>query len=88
MATPATSQLLPLELIDKCIGSRIWVVMKDEKEFVGMLEGFDDYVNMLLRDVTEFDIAVDGERRTQKLERLLLNGNNICMLIPGGGGPQ
>ncbi|KAI8055242.1 LSM-domain-containing protein [Syncephalis plumigaleata] len=88
MATVSTSQLLPLELIDKCIGSRIWVVMKDEKEFVGVLEGFDDYVNMLLRDVTEFDIAVDGERRTQKLERLLLNGNNICMLIPGGSGPQ
>jgi hypothetical protein len=24
-------QLLPLELVDKCIGSEIWVVMKDEK---------------------------------------------------------
>ncbi|RKP26986.1 Sm-like protein LSm5, partial [Syncephalis pseudoplumigaleata] len=76
-----SSALIPaLELIDKCIGSRIWVVMKDEKEFVGVLEGFDDYVNMLLRDVTEFDTAADGERRTHKLERLLLNGNNICMV--------
>ncbi|GJC93599.1 hypothetical protein ColKHC_02425 [Colletotrichum higginsianum] len=25
------SQLLPLELIDKCVGSRIWVVMKGDK---------------------------------------------------------
>ncbi|KAJ2787079.1 RNA-binding protein lsm5 [Coemansia interrupta] len=49
----ATLQLLPLELIDKCIGSRIWVMMKSEKEFVGTLLGFDDYVNMVLEDVTE-----------------------------------
>ncbi|KAJ1750877.1 RNA-binding protein lsm5 [Coemansia sp. RSA 989] len=49
----STSQLLPLELIDKCIGSRIWVMMKSEKEFVGTLLGFDDYVNMVLENVTE-----------------------------------
>ncbi|KAJ6073853.1 Ribonucleoprotein LSM domain eukaryotic/archaea-type [Penicillium canescens] len=49
------SQLLPLELIDKCVGSRIWVVMKGDKEFSGTLLGFDDYVNMVMEDVTEFD---------------------------------
>lgn len=27
--------------------------MKSEKEFVGTLLGFDDYVNMVLEDVTE-----------------------------------
>ncbi|KAF2456634.1 hypothetical protein BDY21DRAFT_345671 [Lineolata rhizophorae] len=66
------SQLLPLELIDKCVGSRIWVIMKGDKgtgardcmawylerltispEFSGTLLGFDDYVNMVLEDVTE-----------------------------------
>ena len=26
-----TSQLLPLELIDRCVGSRIWIVMKGDK---------------------------------------------------------
>lgn len=25
------SQLLPLELIDKCVGSKIWVIMKGDK---------------------------------------------------------
>lgn len=41
------------ELIDKCIGSRIWIVMRGDKELVGTLRGFDDYVNMVLEDVTE-----------------------------------
>jgi hypothetical protein len=29
-----TASYLPLALIDKCIGSRLWVIMKDEKELV------------------------------------------------------
>lgn len=33
------------ELIDKCIGSRLWIVMKGDKEFLGTLRGFDDYVS-------------------------------------------
>ncbi|KAL4776330.1 LSM domain-containing protein, partial [Aspergillus nidulans var. acristatus] len=77
------SQLLPLELIDKCVGSRIWIIMKNDKEFSGTLLGFDDYVNMVLEDVTEFDYT--GAQ--VKLPKILLNGNNICMLIPGGEGP-
>lgn len=34
------------ELVDKCIGSRIHVIMKSEKEIVGTLLGFDDYVSI------------------------------------------
>lgn len=36
------------ELIDKCIGSRLWIVMKGDKEFLGTLRGFDDYVSTWL----------------------------------------
>jgi U6 snRNA-associated Sm-like protein LSm5 len=39
---------LPLELVDKCIGSRIHVIMKGDKEIVGTLLGFDDFVSILL----------------------------------------
>lgn len=41
----AASQILPLELIDRCIGSSIWVVMKSNREFTGTLLGFDDFVS-------------------------------------------
>lgn len=41
------------ELMDKCVGSQIWVLMKGDKEVVGTLKGFDDYVNMVLENVTE-----------------------------------
>ncbi|KAF1914984.1 LSM domain-containing protein [Ampelomyces quisqualis] len=74
--------LLPLELIDKCVGSQIWVIMNGGKEFTGKLVGFDDYVNMVLEDVTEIDPAEGNV----KLPKILLNGNNICMMVPGGDG--
>merc|ERR1711970_588522 len=81
------SQLMPLELVDKCIGSRIHIIMRNDKEIVGTLLGFDDFVNMVLEDVTEYETTPEGKKIT-KLEQILLNGNNITMLVPGGEGPE
>eukprot|EP00455_Lapot_gusevi_P053696 TRINITY_DN843_c0_g1_i5.p2 TRINITY_DN843_c0_g1~~TRINITY_DN843_c0_g1_i5.p2 ORF type:complete len:102 (-),score=27.41 TRINITY_DN843_c0_g1_i5:288-593(-) len=77
------SHLMPLELIDKCIGSKIWIIMKGDKELVGILRGFDEYVNMVLDDVTEIEVTAEG-KRTTRLDQILLNGNNVCILVPGG----
>ena len=77
------SRLQPLELVDKCIGSRIWIMMKGEKELVGTLRGFDEYVNMVLDDVVEYEI-IDGHRKEIHLDQILLNGAHICLLVPGG----
>ncbi|TQS37383.1 hypothetical protein Golomagni_02144 [Golovinomyces magnicellulatus] len=41
------------------------------------------FVDMVLEDVTEIDYS-GGQT---KLSKILLNGNNICMLIPGGDVP-
>ncbi|NXF40792.1 LSM5 protein, partial [Nyctibius bracteatus] len=73
------SQLLPLELVDKCIGSLVHIVMKSDKEIIGMLLGFDAFVNMVLEDITEFEIMPEG-RRITKLDQILLNGNNVTMV--------
>lgn len=53
--------------------------MKNDKEIFGTLLGFDDFVNMLLEDVTEFETTPEG-RRVTKLDQILLNGNNITMV--------
>ena len=88
METPGVvTQLLPLELVDRCIGSRIHVILRGDKELVGKLLGFDDYVNMVLADVTEFETTSDGTIRKTKLKQVLLNGNNIALLVPAGEGP-
>lgn len=76
-------------LLEKCIGSKIWVIMRSEKEFVGTLRGFDDYVNMVLEDVTEYDTSAaavtanGGKAVANKLESILLNGAFVSLLVPG-----
>lgn len=57
--------------------------MKGDKEIVGTLRGFDVYVNMVLEDVQEIETTSEGKRIT-RLDQILLNGNNIAVLVPGG----
>uniref|UniRef100_A0A061QZM9 U6 snRNA-associated Sm-like protein LSm5 n=1 Tax=Tetraselmis sp. GSL018 TaxID=582737 RepID=A0A061QZM9_9CHLO len=77
------SHRLPSELIDCCVGSKIWVIMKGDKEIVGTLRGFDTYVNMVLDDVVEYEVTPEG-RKVNYLDQILLNGNNVAILVPGG----
>eukprot|EP00953_Heterococcus_sp_UTEX-ZZ885_P033377 17359-Heterococcus_DN1.PRE.4 len=58
--------------------------MKGDKELAGTLRGFDDYVNMVLEDVTEYEADADGVKHEVHLEQVLLNGNNVALLVPGG----
>ena len=37
----------------------------------------------MLDDVTEYEITPEGRQAT-KLDQILLNGNNIALLVPGG----
>ena len=53
--------------------------MRGDKEIVGTLKGFDDYVNMVLEDVTEYEITAEGKCVT-KLDQILLNGNNVALV--------
>ncbi|KAF4700638.1 RNA-binding protein lsm5 [Perkinsus olseni] len=83
-ASSSGPSFLPLALVDKCVGSRIWVIMRGDRELVGTLRGFDDYVNMVLDDVTEYTMLPDGGKRVDKIESILLNGSSVALLVPGG----
>lgn len=61
--------------------------MKDRKEFVGDLCGFDDYVNVVLENTIYYSQDQTGEYSSEDVGQILLNGTNICFLVPGGAGP-
>jgi U6 snRNA-associated Sm-like protein LSm5 len=42
------NRILPLELIDKAVGSQMWILLRGTKEVVGTLRGFDDYVSRVI----------------------------------------
>jgi len=61
------------ELIDRCIGSKIWVIMKSEREFTGTLLGFDDYVSEYNVPTENWDWAdlVNLRYRTRRCYRIV-----------------
>lgn len=71
--------VLPLEVLDKSIGENVKVLLTNDKEFHGTLVGFDDYVNIVLKNVTE----IDGDGHTSgPIKQMLLNGGQIALLVP------
>lgn len=74
-------RLQPLAVIDKCIGEKVLVILKSEKELIGTLRGFDEYVNMVLDDVVEKEYTAVGIKETS-LDQILLNGSNVCLIVP------
>lgn len=52
-----SSQLLPLELIDRCVGSPIWVIMKGDK---GMKQFWTKIVPLVLMPWAEFSGTLLG----------------------------
>jgi U6 snRNA-associated Sm-like protein LSm5 len=78
------TNVLPLALIDKCVGAKVWIVMRGNTEFTGTLKGFDDFVNLVLDDVTEYTYDEEGGRSAVQLESsILLNGNAVTLIVPG-----
>ncbi|ORZ36579.1 hypothetical protein BCR44DRAFT_1401978 [Catenaria anguillulae PL171] len=88
MADHQQAPRLPLELIDKTIGSQIRVIMKSQVEFVGTLIGFDEFVNMVLENVTEYTRDDQGNLVPNQLDQILLNGGSVAMLVPNGSRPE
>lgn len=77
----SVSEILPLEVIDKTIGQEVTILLKDHREFFGTLVGFDDYVNVVIENAVEY---LEDQEIKRFQGKMLLTGNNIAMLIPGG----
>lgn len=77
---------LPMELLAKCVGSKVHVVLQSlDHEMEGTLQTFDDHCNLVLSDVAEFvDTADRGLVLVRKLGRCIVAGRHVQMLVPGG----
>ena len=38
--------ILPLGLLERCIGQKIQIIMKNNKEFKGYLSGYDEFYSI------------------------------------------
>ena len=57
--------------------------MREEKELVGILRGFDDFLNMVLDDAISYEY-VEDHKVSKKIDTILLNGSHVSAIVPGG----
>ena len=67
--------VLPLDLLEKQLNSRLLVTLKDGRTMEGKLVGFDQYMNLVLEETDE-----RKDQQTRRLGTVVLRGNNVLSM--------
>ena len=68
---------LPLQALEKALGQRVLLVLKDGRVIEGTLSGFDEHMNLVLDGAEERSEA--GKRA---VGTLVLRGNHVVSIAP------
>jgi small nuclear ribonucleoprotein len=67
--------MLPLDLLEKQLNTRLIVTLKDGRTMEGTLVGFDPYMNLVLEETDE-----RAQEQTRRLGTVVLRGNNVLSM--------
>ncbi len=68
----------PSNVLNNSLQKRVIVELKFNRGYNGILDGFDPHMNLVLKDVEEFN--VDGLKR--KLNSTIVRGDNVIYISP------
>jgi small nuclear ribonucleoprotein len=68
----------PLDLIHDNLNKRVIVQLRNNREYRGVLDGYDPYLNLILREAEEL---IDNEKK-RELELVIVRGDNIIYISP------
>ena len=66
---------LPLDVLEKAMNKKLFLLLKDGRMIEGKLTGYDEYMNMVLDDVEE---TIEENKR--RLGTIILRGNNVVSI--------
>jgi small nuclear ribonucleoprotein len=66
---------LPLDVLEKAMNQKLFLLLKDGRMIEGKLTGYDEYMNMVLDDVEE---TIEENKR--RLGTIILRGNNVVSI--------
>ena len=69
---------MAVKVLDESINKNVLIKLKGGKTITGMLQGFDQHMNLLL-DQSE-EIPSDGESKS--LGSIVVRGDNVVMISP------
>lgn len=67
-----------MEVLERSLGKTVLVKLRGGQVLRGVLEGFDQHVNLVIRDaesITDFSEA-------QEIGTIILRGDNVVMISP------
>jgi small nuclear ribonucleoprotein len=73
-----TTGVKPTSVLNQAINRPVIVSLKGNREYRGLLEGFDQHMNLLLKSAEEFVDAKPGK----KTDLLIVRGDNIVFMSP------
>jgi small nuclear ribonucleoprotein (snRNP)-like protein len=68
----------PFDILNKARDKRIIVELKNQKQYVGILNAFDPHINIVLEEAEE---RFEGELK-RKLGVVFIRGDTIIMISP------
>ena len=69
----------PLEMIHNSIGKRVIVQLRAEREYRGVLEGYDHpHLNLILKDAEE----MLAQEKIRDIPEVIVRGDNIIYISP------
>ena len=68
----------PLNTLNKSLNNKVLVELKANREYRGILEGYDPHMNLVLKKAEEY---VDKELK-RKLEVAIVRGDNVVYISP------
>lgn len=71
----------PLRALQNRIGQSIIVRLKDGTEYRGNLGEYDNFMNLIMQDVTE---QAYKDEKTTHYQELFVRGNNVLFILPEG----
>ena len=73
----STQGLKPLTVLNQAINSPVIVELRGNKEYRGILDGYDPHMNLVLRNAEQ----IVGDRVT-RYEKIIVRGDNVIYISP------
>ena len=68
----------PLHVLHESLNKPVLVAMKGRKEYRGILDGYDQHLNLVLKNVEEI---IDGESKGV-MNVVIVRGDNVIYISP------
>jgi small nuclear ribonucleoprotein len=69
--------IMPMKLLEESLNRKVVLLLKDNRTLVGVLTGYDEYMNMVMDDVEE-----NSDTVTKKLGMVVVRGSNVVRIVP------